>query len=375
MMKSVKQILSVILFSALAIVANGQQSISYQAVVRNASGEIVSNQQVSFRLSIFDNLPQGVPKYQEKHVVNTNQFGIVNMQIGNGTPLIGSFSAINWGNGNDKFLRVEVDLNGGSSFLLMGTSQLLSVPYSLHSEETGKLTVMSSAQRDAIETPQLGMTIINSDSRRINFYDGYGWLEVTGMKQADFSCGNPLLDSRNGTYYNTVEIAGNCWMAENLNIGTMIQGTTNPSDDGAIEKYCYSNNQGSCNTYGALYQWNEMMQYSGNEGSQGICPEGWHIPTDAEWTALINATGGPDNAGENLIEGGSSGFEALWAGYREPQTSGYPFAFIGSKTYFWSSSSVNSIVAYDRHIFKNDSHAYTGESDVKYGYSVRCVMD
>jgi len=118
-----------------------------------------------------------------------------------------------------------------------------------------------------------------------------------------------------------------------------------------------------------------MMQYTTTQGGQGICPEGWHIPTEAEWNALINAAGGPENAGENLIEGGSSGFEAKWAGYRKPQLSGYPFAFIGSKTYFWTSSSENSSVAYEHHLLLNDPQAYSGQSDVLYGYSVRCVQD
>jgi uncharacterized protein (TIGR02145 family) len=160
-------------------------------------------------------------------------------------------------------------------------------------------------------------------------------------------------------------------MAENINLGTMIQGTTNPSDNGIIEKYCYSNNPGLCDTYGALYQWNEAMQYSNMEGAQGLCPDEWHVPTEAEWTALVNATGGPNNAGDNLVEDGSSGFEALMTGYREPQLTGYPFAFIGSKTYFWTSKSG----AVDWYLINNDSHAYTETTDIQYGFSVRCIKD
>jgi hypothetical protein len=67
---------------------------------------------------------------------------------------------------------------------------------------------MTSSERDAITSPEMGMALFNSDTRRINFHDGYGWLEITGVRQADFNCGNPLLDSRDGTYYNTVEISG-----------------------------------------------------------------------------------------------------------------------------------------------------------------------
>ena len=370
-MKTINLIISVLLLSVITVFAQNQQSFSYQAVVRNGSGEIIAGQSVGFRISIRNSTPTGSILYRETHSVTTNQFGLATLQIGNGNIVSGSFLSINWGDGIEKYLQTEIDVNGGNNYSQMGTSQLLSVPFSLNSKTSSGLPVMTTAERDAIFMPDAGMQLFNSDTHLINYYDGYGWLEITGVRQADFNCGNPLLDSRDGTYYNTVEIGGQCWMAENINIGTMIQGTTNPSDDGVIEKYCYSNNPGLCDTYGALYQWNEAMQYSFTEGAQGLCPDGWHVPTDAEWTALVNATGGPNNAGANLVQGGSSGFEALMAGYREPQLSGYPFAFIGSKTYFWTSKSG----AVDRYIINNDPHVYTETTNIEYGFSVRCVKD
>jgi uncharacterized protein (TIGR02145 family) len=370
-MKAIKLIISILLSGTITTFAQNQQSFSYQAVVRNSAGELIVNQNVGFRTSIRDVTQTGSLLYRETHSSTTNQFGLATLHIGNGTPVSGSFSSINWGDGKDKFLQVEIDVNGGSNYTQMGTTQLLSVPFSLNAKTTSGLTVMTSAERDAITTPETGMQLFNSDTHRINYFDGYGWLEITGVRQADFTCGNPLLDSRDGTYYNTVEINGRCWMAENINIGTMIQGTTNPSNDGVIEKYCYSDNPGLCDTYGGLYQWNEVMQYSYNEGAQGLCPEGWHVPADAEWTELVNATGGPNYAGAYLVQGGGSGFEALMAGYREPQLSGYPFAFIGSKTYFWTSKNG----AVDRYIVNNDPHIYTETTNIEYGFSVRCIKD
>ena len=80
-------------------------------------------------------------------------------------------------------------------------------------------------------------------------------------------------------------------MSENLNIGTRIdEVTTSTNEDGVnsvIEKYCYNNNESYCDIYGGLYQWNEAMNYN-EENSQGICPDGWHIPTVQEWTDLID---------------------------------------------------------------------------------------
>ena len=370
-MKTIAFFFSVLFLNVLITFGQGQQAFNYQAVVRNSSGEIIASHSVGFRISIRNNSPTGTELYKETHSTTTNQFGVATLQIGNGTPVSGSFSSINWGDNYNKYLKIEVDISGGTNYTSMGTSQLLSAPFSLNSKTTSGLTVMTSADRDAIASPEMGMALFNSDTRRINYHDGYGWLEITGVRQADFTCGNPLLDSRDGTYYNTIEIGGQCWMAENLNIGTMIQGTTNSSNDGVIEKYCYSNNPGLCDTYGAFYQWNEAMQYSSTEGAQGICPDEWHVPTDAEWTALVNATGGTNNAGANLVQGGSSGFEAKMSGYREPQLSGYPFAFIGSKTYFWTSKSG----AVDWYLINNDSHAYTETTDIQYGFSVRCIKD
>ena len=71
-------------------------------------------------------------------------------------------------------------------------------------------------------------------------------------------------------------------MAQNLNVGTKISGSSEQINNGIIEKYCYYNDENNCNVYGALYQWDEAMRYSTTEGVKGICPSGWHLPTDAD---------------------------------------------------------------------------------------------
>jgi uncharacterized protein (TIGR02145 family) len=363
-----------VMFSSQISNAQGPQTISYQAVIRDNGGAIISNQDINLRLKIHNLTASGTVIYQELHSAATNQFGLININIGEGSASIGSFAEINWGVGS-KFLEIQVDPDGGSSYTSMGTTQLLNVPYSLHANEAAGLVTMTGEQRDALADPYLGMQIFNTDSRKINYYDGYGWIEIHGVRQASFDCGNPMLDARDGTYYNTVEIGGNCWMAENLNHGTMINGIEDQSDNGEVEKYCFQNNTFLCdNTYGALYQWREMMQYTETEGARGICPENWHIPTDADWNSLINATGGAANAGDNLIEGGSSGFEALWGGHRNLVTP-YPFGYVGQGAFFWSSTEVNGSLAWDRSILKNNSEVFSNQREKNYGFSVRCVMD
>ena len=78
-------------------------------------------------------------------------------------------------------------------------------------------------------------------------------------------------------------------MAKNLNIGTMIDGGDHQEDDGIIQKHCYADFSSYCDIYGGLYEWREMMQYTETQGVQGICPDGWHLPTDAEWCSLEQA--------------------------------------------------------------------------------------
>ncbi len=99
-------------------------------------------------------------------------------------------------------------------------------------------------------------------------------------------CGE-LTVNYGGQTYHTVKIGEQCWMKENLNIGVRIPKNQNMvEDDLTVEKYCYDDNEENCSKYGGLYQWDEMMGYSTQEGAQGICPEGWHIPTDNEWKML-----------------------------------------------------------------------------------------
>ena len=117
-------------------VAQVPQSFNYQAVVRDATGQIINTQAVTLRFTITDAATGGNILYRERHNATTNQFGLVTAEIGNGTLLNGTFAGINWGSGN-RYLQVEVDPNGGNTFVDMGTSQLLSVPYALFAGNNG----------------------------------------------------------------------------------------------------------------------------------------------------------------------------------------------------------------------------------------------
>jgi hypothetical protein len=111
--------------------AQAPQRINYQAVARNTSGNVLANQQITVRLTIHNNTPNGAIAYIETDTVITNQFGLFTIAIGGATTIPGGFSGISWGSGN-KYLEVEMDPAAGSAFVDMGTSQLLSVPYALY---------------------------------------------------------------------------------------------------------------------------------------------------------------------------------------------------------------------------------------------------
>jgi len=191
-----------------------------------------------------------------------------------------------------------------------------------------------------------------------------------------------------GKIYNTVQIGSQCWLKENLDVGTRINGSLEQINNGIIEKYCYNDDSATCTTYGGLYQWAEAIQYKNGATNttspnpaftgtvQGICPTGWHIPTNDEFTALSTTVSGNASALKAIIEGGTntSGFSALLAGYRNYLGT---FGSLGYYTYFWSSSENHAITstAYYMGLSLNGSSIYQGYDDKVVGHSVRCAMD
>ena len=176
-----------------------------------------------------------------------------------------------------------------------------------------------------------------------------------------------------------------------MNIGTMIPSANgDQTNNQVIEKYCYNNDPNYCTTYGGLYQWAEAVQYQNGAGIstspnpaftgnvRGLCPAGWHLPSDTEWTTLENALGGSSVAGtalksvNNVNGNNSSGFNALLGGLRF--TSG-TFGTMGADTYFWSSSESSSTAAVNRYLYYLNSNIYRGSYGKNYGFSARCTQD
>jgi hypothetical protein len=116
-------------------IAQAPQAINYQAVVRNNNSDVLKNQSVRFRLSITEGAA-GITTYSETHLATTNALGLVNLTIGSGTVVTGTFSSISWASGQ-KFLKIEIDAAGGTNYTLMGTQQFVSVPYALNAATAG----------------------------------------------------------------------------------------------------------------------------------------------------------------------------------------------------------------------------------------------
>lgn len=133
-----KILLFFVAIMAMILVAEAQapERFSYQAVIRDAAGNLVANEPVGVRVSILQYSPDGSAVYSETHNRATNANGLVTMEIGAGTVVSGNFSNIDWANG-PYFLKIETDVNGGTNYTLAGTQQLLSVPYALYAATSG----------------------------------------------------------------------------------------------------------------------------------------------------------------------------------------------------------------------------------------------
>jgi uncharacterized protein (TIGR02145 family) len=212
------------------------------------------------------------------------------------------------------------------------------------------------------------------------------------------SCPNASVSSGyvscGGQSYRTVVVGTQRWMAENLNY-----------DPGAGNSSCYGNNSSNCSTYGRLYDWSTAMNISTSYNSsswngsdfrhQGICPSGWHIPTQAEWNTLssyvqsnsgcgsscdavmLKATSGwyncgPSGSGNSYRCEDSYSFSALPGGHG--YSDGY-FSSAGNYGDWWSASEYNSYYAYFRTMRYYSENAYWNDYDKSYLFSVRCLQD
>lgn len=199
-----------------------------------------------------------------------------------------------------------------------------------------------------------------------------------------FACGKDFVDPRDGEVYKTTQIGDQCWFGEDLRYDCSKAGYTNV---GSATSWSGTNNCGNQGSgyNGLLYQWPVAMNGSTEEGAQGLCPDGWHVPTDDEWKILegtVDSTYGVghaewdksgqyrgDDAGTKL-KSSEYGFDAKLAGYRNLDGS---LLNVGSYGDWWTSSPSGSLAWY-RCLYSSRSGVLRDTHSQSYGRSVRCLL-
>jgi uncharacterized protein (TIGR02145 family) len=205
------------------------------------------------------------------------------------------------------------------------------------------------------------------------------WRFTTKYTDGGIHCeGLPFIVYESKTY-NTVQIGDQCWLRENIDLGSMIDSLQNPSDNDIIEKYCYGNNPVNCEIYGGLYQWREAMQYTTASGSKGICPTGWHIPTLTEFNILNTIVGNDCNALKAIGQGTGQGAGTNTSGFAALQGGGlrdsHIFDCLEIDAGFWGSTEYNSSYAYYMFLGGTATDISLTQRTKEHGFSIRCIKD
>jgi uncharacterized protein (TIGR02145 family) len=350
-MKTINSFLTGLLLTASVFLtqqANAQapQRMSYQSVLRNSSNVLLAETLVGIRISVLQGGAAGTAVYVETQTATTNANGLLSLQIGAGTASTGSFAAINWAAGT-YFIKTETDPAGGTNYSITGTQEILSVPYAMYAAKSGD----DSAQTAAITAMQAQISALQYQVQ-----------------------------------YSSIQIGTQQWMKKNLDVvtyrnGDIIPQVTDPTVWANLTTgaWCYYNNDPANGAiYGKLYNW-----YAVND-ARGLAPQGWHIPTDEEWSTLSTFLGGISVAGGKMKTTGTtrwttpntgatneSGFSGLPGGYCFDGD----FYGVGDYGYWWSSSEDDANRAWSRFLSYSNDNAYQYSGIKRSGFSVRCLGD
>jgi uncharacterized protein (TIGR02145 family) len=465
-----QRIILLILFPLFGY-SQAPQKINFQSILRNSSGEVVANKSVSLKISILSGSISGSSVYSEIHTKTTDISGLISLQIGNGTVLSGVFANIGWGD-FPHFIKLEVDFSGGNNYVLLGTQELMSVPYALYASKTDtsslnlvnrfnskvnisdtsnmllnyrtglnnkvnisdtssmlipylrKADAIGSVETDPVFNASIAKGITGIDTaywnRKLNISDTSNmlsnyriglnnkvnvsdtslmlnpYLRKSDSIIADLQNQDKLLQSFSnvtdidGNNYKTVKIGTQIWMSENLKTSRYRNGDVIPvvTDNTAWSglttgaRSWYNNDSTLYEyPYGNLYNW-----YAASD-NRNICPSGWHVPSDSEWTVLTDYLGGSVAGGKMKSAGtaywnspntgatNESGFSVLPGGYRNSDGS---FDDVSYNAFFWSATENDADFsrALNRSLSLNHGYARRSFGNFKsFGASVRCLKD
>ena len=294
-------------------------------LIRNAQEDPHADKQITVDVSLFSDDNGSLLFYKERHTLITDFMGVASMVIGEGTLLSGNLSI------SPRFLKIEVDPEGGSNFSINFSEKLSSVPFSQFSQISLKIPPKSveavNIAPGTLPLSKLGFPYVTAD----NLNSISQSLTTAGNKnyhiKSNGTCTFGSVTDKEGNTYKTITIGTQEWMAENLRAGGGFPQVSSSSDWSNLQQPAwsyYDNNPSNNNSFGKLYNGFAVNQY------KNLCPTGWHIPNDFEWSILSKTLGGDNVSGgtlksinstfwvnSNVVATNASCFSSIPNGYRE----------------------------------------------------------
>jgi len=420
-MRKLFTILVAVLLTA-TVWAQSPEKMSYQAVIRDASDNLITDTQIGMQISILQGSASGTAVYVETQVPTTNANGLVSLEIGAGTVESGDFATIDWANG-PYFIKTETAVEAPlTTYTITGTSQLLSVPYALHAktaetvtggitetdpvysawDKTTGISITESQISDLgnyIETETDPSVPIGTQIGEMQYWNGTAWVTVAATENEGATLqmigGIPTwVGGTPPTPNVTNPTTGEIWMDRNLGASQVATSSTDANAYGDLYQWgraadgheSRTSATTSTNATSAVpndgnawdgffitegsspYDWltpQDDNLWQGVSGTNNPCPSGYRLPTEAEWEAERTSWSSNNAAGAF-----ASPLKLPVAGYRSGSNGS--LSTVGSSGYYWSSTvdGTNS-----RRLGFYSSGARMTSYSRAGGFSVRCLKD